>query len=117
MDWAGQQPIGTHFLADPGHAARYGSSVRAASRQDVYLEVVKDSALAIYSREVAHRVARRIEDIGDFEELTPLRARTLAGRYALDYLITEQRLALPRVGAYGPLLVYALREGRPGPAQ
>ena len=117
MDWAAQHPIGTHFLADPGHAARYGSSVRAASRQDVYLEVVKDSALAIYSREVAHRVARRIEDIGDFEELTPLRARTLAGRYALDYLITEQRLALPRVGAYGPLQVYALREGRPGPAQ
>ena len=36
MRWAGERPVGTHFLADPGHAWRYGSSVRAASGRDVF---------------------------------------------------------------------------------
>ena len=44
MKWAGERPVGTNFLTDPGHAWRYGSSVRAASGRDVYLESVKDIA-------------------------------------------------------------------------
>ena len=108
MTWASSQPVGTHFLADPGHAPRYGASVRAASGRDVYLEVIKDSALAIYSSDIAHRVARRIDDIGDFERLSVERAGNLARRYDIDYLITEQRLDLPVATAVGPFVVYEL---------
>ena len=43
------------------------SAVRAASGRDVYLELIKDSALAIYSSDIARPVAQRIDDIGDFE--------------------------------------------------
>ena len=61
MRWASTQPIGTNFLAEPWHASRYGTSVRAASGRDVYLEVVKDTGIAIYSSAIAHRVAQRGE--------------------------------------------------------
>ena len=108
MVWAATQPVGTHFLADPVHAARYGTSVRAASGRDVYLELIKDSALAIYSPDIASRVAERVEAIGHFNELTAERAGVLARQYALDYLITEQHLDLPVANQAGPLLVYVL---------
>ena len=85
-----------------------GTSVRAASGRDVYLELVKDSALAIYSPAIARRVAQRVEAIGHFNELTADRARVLAGEYGLDYLITEQQLDLPVANQAGPLMVYSL---------
>ena len=112
MRWASAQPVGTHFLAHPSHAGRYGTSVRAASGRDVYLELTKDSGMAIYSSDIAHRVARRMSDLGDFEHLTVERARVLAERYAIDFLITEQRLDLPVATEAGQLVVYAL--GRAG---
>ncbi len=108
MRWAAEQPVGTHFLADPVHAARYGISLRAASSRDVYLELVKDSALAIYSPEIATRVSRRLEALGDFERLTEERALELGRRYEIDYLITEQALRLPVANRAGPLVAYSL---------
>ncbi len=108
MRWASMQPVGTHFLADPGHAGRYGVSVRAASGRDVYLELIKDTGIAIYSSDIAHRIARRVSDIGDFERLTAERARALAERYAIDFLITERPLDLPVAHRTGPFMVYDL---------
>jgi len=109
MMWAGERPVGTHFLADPGHAWRYGSSVRAASGRDVYLEEIKDIGIAIYSSTVAHRIAERIADLGDFSTLDASRARRLARRYNLHYLITEHSLDLPRAHRHGRFTVYDLR--------
>ena len=111
MRWASMQPVGTHFLADPGHAGRYGVSVRAASGRDVYLELIKDTGIAIYSSDIAHRIARRVSDIGDFERLTAERARVLAERYAIDFLITERPLELPVAHRTGPFVVYDLGGG------
>ena len=111
MTWASAQPVGTHFLADPGHAGRYGTSIRAASGRDVYLELIKDTGIAIYSSDIAHRIARRVSDIGDFERLSADRARLLAGRYAIDFLITERRLDLPIANETGRFVVYALGGG------
>ena len=108
MAWAATQPVGTHFLADPVHAARYGTSVRAASGRDVFLELIKDSALAIYSPAIARRVAERVEAIGHFNELTVDQAGQLAGQYEIDYLITEQQLDLPVANQAGPIIVYDL---------
>ena len=109
MAWAAGRPVGTNFLADPGHAWRYGSSVRAASGRDVYLEEAKDIGIAIYSRDVAHEVIQRIGDLGDFSTLDATRARALARRYDLDYLITDRLVDLPEVHATGPFRVYALQ--------
>jgi hypothetical protein len=108
MRWASMQPVGTHFLADPGHAGRYGVSVRAASGRDVYLELIKDTGIAIYSSDIAHRIAQRVSDIGDFEGLTAERARALARHYAIDFLITERPLDLPVAHRTGPFVVYDL---------
>ncbi len=35
MRWISQTPPGTHVLADPGHAWKYGTSVRVAGQRDV----------------------------------------------------------------------------------
>ena len=109
MKWAEQKPIGTHFLVDPGHAWRYGSSVRVASGRDVYLEEIKDIGIAIYSDNIADRVSNRIIELGDFSQLDPSRAKRLARRYHIDYLITEHPIELPLVHEQGSFLVYDLR--------
>ena len=108
MRWASGQPIGAHFLTDPWHTY---TSVRAASGRDVYLERIKDSGIAIYSAAIAGRVARRTSDLGDFADLTAERARLLAARYAIDFLITERRHDLPVAHAIGRFVVYRLGDG------
>lgn len=106
--WASRQPVGTHFLAEPGHTGSYGVSLRAASGRDVYLDGIKDVGIAIYSREVAHDVARRTADLGRFQDLDPPRARRLARRYDLDYLISEESIDLPLAQRFGRFNIYAL---------
>jgi hypothetical protein len=103
-------------LADPGHAWKHGTSVRASGRHDVFHEEVKDAALAIYSRDVALRVLERTAAIGDFGALTPERARHLAQQYDLDYLVTDADLPLPLAYRNARFKVYVLgdaRENRP----
>ena len=116
MHWAGGQPVGTNFLTDPGHAWRYGSSVRAAAGRDVYLEDLKDVGIAIYSSAAAERVAARKADLGDFFALDEARARYLARRYDLDYLIAEQPFDLPAAHRHGRFTVYDLRSAPARPA-
>lgn len=99
---------GAHVLADPGHAWKYGVPVRLAGR-DVYLEDVKDTAMALYSRAVAERVIARSRDLGNFDELTPDKARDLATRYEVDYLISTAPLDLPLVATEGRFRIYRLR--------
>lgn len=111
MRWMARQPPDVHVLADPGHAWKYGTSVRVSGERDVLLEEVKDSALAIYSREVAIRVVERTGAVGDFGSLSAERARDLASRYDLDYLVTEADLALPVAYRNTQFTIYALRQG------
>src|SRR5581483_9844294 len=89
MRWLSRTAPRSHVLADPGHAWKYGTSVRVAAERDVYLEEVKDVALALYSRDVAMRVLGRMEDAADFAELTPARAEALAKQYDLNYLVVD----------------------------
>ena len=109
MDWLRSQPADLHVLADPSHAWRYGSSVRVAAGRDVYLEEVKDTAMAMYSRRVAMRVAERIGALGDFTSLTPASAGALANRFGLDVLVTERALDLPVAYRNARFSVYRLR--------
>ena len=93
IEWAGRQPVGTHLLADPGHAWKFGTPLRYSGR-DVFLEEVKDTAMAIYARPSAARVIERQAALGDFASLDAARARTLAARYGLDYLVIDRDLPL-----------------------
>lgn len=109
MHWLTSTPSDTHVLADPAHAWRHGTSVRVAGQRDLFLEEVKDPALAIYSREIAQRVLDRVEDLGPFETLTATNATHLARKYDLDYLVTDRALALPLAYRAGQFRVYRLQ--------
>lgn len=109
MHWISRTPPDTHVLADPGHAWKYGSSVRVTAERDVYLEEVKDLALALYSRDVAVEALRRIAEMQEFDSFTPERLRALATRYDLDYLVVERDVDLPVAYRNEQFRVYSLR--------
>ena len=109
MRWIAQTPEDTHVLADPGHAWKYGSSVRVAGERDVYLEEVKDLALALYSRDVAVEALRRIADVRDFNSFSPEQLRALAARYDLHYLVVEHDVDLPLAYRNEQFRVYSLK--------
>jgi hypothetical protein len=113
MRWIASQPVGVHVLADPGHAWKYGTSVRVSAGRDVFQEDVKDSAMAIYSRDVAMRVLERSRALEDFERLTTDRARTLARQYDLDYLVrTAGTVDLPVAYRTGRFMIFSLESTR-----
>jgi hypothetical protein len=109
MQWISRTPADTHVLADPGHAWKYGSSVRVAGERDVYLEEVKDLALALYSRDVAVEALRRIADVRNFDSFTAEQLQGLAARYDLDYLVIDRDVDLPVVYRNHQFRVYALQ--------
>ena len=109
MRWLSRQPVATHVLADPGHSWKYGTSVRVSATRDVFLEDVKDSAIAIYSRDVAHRVVERAAALGDFTTMTPERARELAREVRPE--LSRHRTAARSPVAYenSQFRIYALK--------
>jgi len=109
MAWARQTPTSSGWLADPFHATRYGSSVRAAGRRDVFLEQLKDTALAMYDRDVAMRVADRERALTSVAWDSPDGARALGRRYDLDYLLVEHPIDLPLAHQAGSIFIYRLR--------
>jgi hypothetical protein len=110
MAWARSTDRTTSWLADPLHAARYGTSVRVAGERDVFVEALKDAALGMYDRGLALRTRDRIAEVDDFEALTAARARELGATYNLDVLVTTSTLALPIAYQSGALRVYRIRE-------
>jgi hypothetical protein len=109
MRWARGTNTSSGWLADPMHAVLYGTSVRVAGERDVFVEGVKDVAIGMYDRGVAMRTRDRLNTLGDFRGLTTDRARDLARRFDLDYVVTEQVLELPVAFTSGALKVYRLR--------
>jgi hypothetical protein len=97
------------WLADPLHAAQYGSSLRAAGHRDVLIERIKDHAIGIYDRPMAMRVAERERALAALPWDTPDGARALARRYGLDYLVVDHPLELPLAHRSGSLYIYTLR--------
>lgn len=109
MRWLRSQPAGVHVIADPGHAWRYGSSVRVTAERDVFHEDVKDAALAMYDRDVAIRVVERRALTTDFSAKTSDELTALAREYDLDYLVSDERLDLPVVYENTTFRIYGLR--------
>ena len=114
MRWIARQRIDAYVLADPGHAFKYGASVRVAARRDVLLEDDKDSAIALYNRAIAVEVVERRRALVNFESLTVDGARALTARYGLTFLVTEAALDLPEVYHNDQFRIYALKP--PGPS-
>ncbi|MFB3853051.1 MAG: hypothetical protein ACE148_04425 [Vicinamibacterales bacterium] len=108
MAWIASAEPKTHVLADPGHAWRYGTSVRVSARRDVFLEEVKDTAIAMYSREAAERVIERVAATADFREMTEAEIREMARKYDLHYLVTERTMAFPLAYGNARFKVYRL---------
>ena len=109
MAWAQTTDPGSGWLADPAHAVKYGSSVRAAGHRDVLLEDVKDRALAMYDRDVAMRVADRERALTSVAWDSPDGARALGRRYDLEYLLVEHPIDLPLAHQAGSIFIYRLR--------
>lgn len=108
--WAARStPLDTHLLVDPDHDWKFGHSLRITAQRDVLLESVKDRAVAMYSRDIAVRVNERVLAVGDFSTLTPERARALAHRYDLDYLVIDRPLAMPEAYRNAQFYVYRLQ--------
>jgi len=83
MHWLNTQPADWHVLADPGHAWKYGISVRVGAVRDTLIEQVKDSAIAFYDRDIAMRVAERAHLTTDYDQMTIARLRMLDEKYDL----------------------------------
>jgi hypothetical protein len=109
MAWARATAPDTAWIANPIHAVQYGTSVRVAGERDVFVEAFKDAAIGIYERDVAIRTRDRLAVLADFDAMTPERARSLAARYGIDYLVTDLTLDLPRAFSSGALHIYRLR--------
>jgi hypothetical protein len=109
MAWARGSNKASGWLADPLHAVRYGTSLRVAGERDVFVEAVKDAAIGMYSRDVAVRTRDRLEDLGAFEGLSVERARAVAAKYDMDYLVIDKPLDLPLAFSSGELRVYRLK--------
>jgi hypothetical protein len=109
MAWARTTDPRSGWLADPGHAAAYGSSLRAIGRRDVLVERLKDRAIAMYDREIALRLADRERALSALAWDTEDGARALARRFGLDYLVIDRELNLPLAHRAGSLFIYRLR--------
>jgi hypothetical protein len=111
MRWLRTQPPDWHVLADPGHGWKHGSSVRVAAARDTLLESVKDSALSLYDRGLAMRVAERTRATIDYDRLTTERVRTLDAAYDLDVVIVEagHTLDLPVLYRNAGFAIYDVR--------
>jgi hypothetical protein len=109
MAWARSTPKDSGWLADPMHAVLYGTSVRVAGERDVLVEAVKDAAIGMYDRRIAVRTDQRTRAVPDFLNLSAADARSLGTEYGLDFIVTEQVLALPLVFESGALRVYRLQ--------
>jgi hypothetical protein len=106
--WAQATPKDTGWLADPVHAARYGTSLRMAAARDVYVEGTKDAAIGMYDRTIAFRTRDRLREVGDFPALSVEQIQALGHQYGLGYFISEQQYSLPLAFEAGAIRVYRI---------
>jgi hypothetical protein len=109
MEWARSSPKDSAWLADPLHAALYGTSLRVAGHRDVFVEELKDVAIGMYDRSIALRTRERLDALGDYSAFGTAEARALAARYGLDFFVTDRTLELPVAFSAGTLRIYSLR--------
>jgi hypothetical protein len=102
-------PHDAALLADPGHAWRFGTSLRVSAERDVFIEDVKDIAIGMYDRGIATRNMERRSALGDYVSLSPAQFQELAARYDLQYLVTDRVEPFDEVYRNARFHVYRLR--------
>ena len=102
-------PKDSSWLADPLHAALYGTSLRMAAARDVFVEGTKDAAIGMYDRGVALRTRDRLRRVAEFTQMSADQLRDVGRDYQLDYLISEAEMPMPLVYQSGLIRVYRLR--------
>ena len=106
--WARNSPKDAGWLADPMHAARYGTSLRMAAARDVFVEGTKDAAIGMYDRTIAFRTRDRLRELGDFSSISADAVRSLGQRYGLTYVVSEHAFPFPLAFEAGALRVYRI---------
>jgi len=107
--WMRSTPKDSSWLADPLHAALYGTSLRMAAARDVFVEGTKDAAIGMYDRGVALRTRDRLQRVALFTEMSADQLRDVGRDYQLDYLISEAEMPMPLIYQSGLIRVYRLR--------
>ena len=107
--WVRSTPKDSSWLADPLHAALYGTSLRMAAARDVFVEGTKDAAIGMYDRGVAVRTRDRLQRVALFTEMSADQLRDVGRDYQLDYLISEAEMPMPLIYQSGLIRVYRLR--------
>jgi hypothetical protein len=106
--WAQETPKHSGWLADPMHAARYGTSWRMAAARDVFVEGTKDAAIGMYDRTIALRTRDRLRELGDFSTISAETIRSLAARNGLTFVVSERSFPLPLAFQAGAIRVYRI---------
>jgi hypothetical protein len=107
--WVRSTPKDSSWLADPLHAALYGTSLRMAAARDVFVEGTKDAAIGMYDRGVALRTRDRLQRVALFTEMSLDQLRDVGRDYQLDFLISEAEMPMPLIYQSGLIRVYRLR--------
>ena len=107
--WVRSMPKDSDWLADPLHAALYGTSLRMTAARDVFVEGTKDAAIGMYDRGVALRTRDRLRRVAEFTQMSADQLRDVGRDFQLDYLICESEMPMPLVYQSGPIRVYRLR--------
>jgi hypothetical protein len=107
--WVRATPKDSEWLADPMHAAFYGTSLRMAAARDVFVEGTKDAAIGMYDRSIALRTRDRLTRLANFGNMSAEEFRDVGREYQLDYLVSEAELPLPLAYQSGSIRVYRLR--------
>lgn len=110
MTWLRNRPEPWLVMADPAHGWLYGSSVRVAAFKDTWLELSKDSAMALYDRKAAIRAAERRAAIPE-PWVTDAAVAALDAKYGLDVFVLDVALPLNRPVLYRnqDFVIYDLR--------
>jgi hypothetical protein len=110
MTWLRARPERWHVFADPAHAWLHGSSIRTAALKDTWLELGKDTAMALYDRQVAMRVVER-RAAYVVHPSTEASLKTLDDRYQLDVFVAPDDvvLGLPVLFRSAGFVIYDLR--------
>jgi hypothetical protein len=107
--WVRATPKDSSWLADPLHAALYGTSLRMAAARDVFVEGTKDAAIGMYDRGVALRTRDRLQRVALFTEMSAEQLQDVGRDYRLDFLISEAEMPMPLIYQSGHIRVYRLR--------
>jgi hypothetical protein len=110
LEWLRSQPQPYYVLADPFHAWKYGLSARLVAEKDTFLEIGKDTAIAMYDRKIALAVGERVKVTEDFYNFKTAQMRALAARYGVDVLVVEssRTFDLPELHRNREFVIYKL---------